>query len=566
MSRAFLGIQIDAVYHTSLVFGGIEYFYGAGVQTSYPGRTHHGAPMETIPLGKTELDLEIVLEYLESLKEVYTAESYDLFMHNCNNFSHDFAMFLLGRGIPDHITSLPQTVLNTPFGQMLKPQLDSAMRGITQAPVAPAAVPASARVSSSTAATRNNHGTRPQKPTTHAVHNVTRLSELNTILEAAKSSCAVIFFTSSTCAPCKICYPAYDSLAAELGDKVTLIKVDLNFSPDIGPRYQIRGTPTFMTFLHDEKVEEWSGADASKLLSNVRLLVQMAHPPHPHLDLRLPELQRSTHAKPVTYAKVPPIDKLISKLGDKGTDAAVLDLKAFVEARFSTEPKANAPIPNLRAVSLFVQSNIEMLPPSDLFALVDLWRLALVDPRVSGYFAEEEVAVSTILALITKVNDLGESCPYSLRIVTIQAACNLFTSNLYPPRLIGDSVLASPLIALLASSLLDETHAPVRVAAASLAFNISQWISKQREAKRSDGLSEGSQVELAASLLEAIGRETNADSLKGLLLALGLLAYTTKQDGEVKDVLAAMDASDGVLAKKTKENSELVYQVAMVVK
>ena len=26
MSRAFLGIQIDAVYHTSLVFGGIEYF------------------------------------------------------------------------------------------------------------------------------------------------------------------------------------------------------------------------------------------------------------------------------------------------------------------------------------------------------------------------------------------------------------------------------------------------------------------------------------------------------------------------------------------------------------
>lgn len=46
-------------------------------------------------------------------------------------------MFLIGAGIPDRITSLPQTVLNTPFGQMLKPQLDKAIRGITQAPSPP---------------------------------------------------------------------------------------------------------------------------------------------------------------------------------------------------------------------------------------------------------------------------------------------------------------------------------------------------------------------------------------------------------------------------------------------
>lgn len=30
LSRQFLGIHIEAVYHTSIVFGGIEYFYGAG--------------------------------------------------------------------------------------------------------------------------------------------------------------------------------------------------------------------------------------------------------------------------------------------------------------------------------------------------------------------------------------------------------------------------------------------------------------------------------------------------------------------------------------------------------
>ena len=74
MSRNFLGTHIDAVYHTSLCFGGIEYFFGAGVQTCYPGSSHHGRPMEVISMGRTQLDMEVILEYLESLKTIYTAE------------------------------------------------------------------------------------------------------------------------------------------------------------------------------------------------------------------------------------------------------------------------------------------------------------------------------------------------------------------------------------------------------------------------------------------------------------------------------------------------------------
>jgi len=66
--------QIDAVYHTSIVLDGIEYYYGSGVQTCRAGTTHHGRPMEVIKLGQTALPMEVILEYLESLKEIYTAE------------------------------------------------------------------------------------------------------------------------------------------------------------------------------------------------------------------------------------------------------------------------------------------------------------------------------------------------------------------------------------------------------------------------------------------------------------------------------------------------------------
>ena len=74
MSMAFIGTQIDAVYHTSLVFSGVEYFFGAGIQTSVPGGTHHGRPMEIVPMGRTELPADIILEYVDSLRSIYTPE------------------------------------------------------------------------------------------------------------------------------------------------------------------------------------------------------------------------------------------------------------------------------------------------------------------------------------------------------------------------------------------------------------------------------------------------------------------------------------------------------------
>jgi len=189
-------------------------------------------------------------------------------------------MFLVGKNIPSHITSLPQTVLNTPFGQMLKPQLDQAMRGITQAPVPPPAIP---RSGIRPATTANGPTTHPPLAATNGastemnggevgkVHNVTQLRDLERLLQSAKRSCAVIFFTSATCPPCKIVYPAYDELAAEAGKKAVLIKIDTSQAYEIGSKYQVRATPTFMSFLRGEKENEWVGANSNELrLVNLR--------------------------------------------------------------------------------------------------------------------------------------------------------------------------------------------------------------------------------------------------------------------------------------------------------
>lgn len=73
-SMPLTGTQIDAIYHTSLILNGVEYYYGQGIQTAVPGSTHHGQPMEKLHLGQTELPLDVIEEYIQSMAEIYTPE------------------------------------------------------------------------------------------------------------------------------------------------------------------------------------------------------------------------------------------------------------------------------------------------------------------------------------------------------------------------------------------------------------------------------------------------------------------------------------------------------------
>lgn len=569
LSRQFLGIQIDAVYHTSIVFGGIEYFYGAGVQTCYPGTTHHGAPEEVIKLGTTSLPMDVILEYLESLKSIYTQEAYDLFAHNCNNFSNDFAMFLVGKGIPDHITSLPQQVLNTPFGQMLRPQIDAAMRTVTQAPVPPQSVPNGA-AAAATNGTPNgatngvtNGATNGMAASQGKVHNVTSLQELDRLLASAKDSCAVIFFTSSTCGPCKVMYPVFDELAEEAGSKGALVKVDINQVYDVAAKYSIRSTPTFITFLKGMKDDQWSGANEPQLRGNVRLLLQQANMGHPHTRLDLPKLLgASTH--PVTYDKVPPLEKLIPKMGEHGRHPVVAMVAAFMTTRRDSGDR-EAPLPSLPDFSSFLKSAVSAIPPENLFAAYDLFRLTLTDPRVSGFFAEDQDA-TTLTRLISHVNELKQ-CPYNLRLVTLQLACNLFTSTLTRTHLLEHESFSELLTHLLSASLLDDEHKNVRIAAASLAFNIAAANHRMRVEAGRDVLAESEQVEITAALLEAVAAETeNKEAILAMITSLGLLVYCADmENSEVVDVCKAMDAKGTVLSKlELCDKDEVVVEVGKV--
>jgi len=125
MGPALIGRPLDGVWHTGVVVYGKEYFFGgSGIEYCNPGGTMLGQPLQVEDLGDTEINEELFQDYLRTQsQDRFRGDRYDLLRHNCNNFSHETAQFLVGKGIPQHILDLPNEIMATPLGQMLAPMI-----------------------------------------------------------------------------------------------------------------------------------------------------------------------------------------------------------------------------------------------------------------------------------------------------------------------------------------------------------------------------------------------------------------------------------------------------------
>jgi hypothetical protein len=144
LSPALLGKQIDGIWHTGVLVYGQEYFYGGGIQKMAPElvvERYGMPPVQIVPLGSTAVPIERFEAFLREISPRFTAATYDLLRNNCNNFSNEFAAFLLGTSIPPHILALPDEVLATPFGAMLRPMLENMQREMSATGAQPFAIP-----------------------------------------------------------------------------------------------------------------------------------------------------------------------------------------------------------------------------------------------------------------------------------------------------------------------------------------------------------------------------------------------------------------------------------------
>lgn len=70
----------------------------------------------------------------------------------------------------------------------------------------------------------------------------------------------LVDFHATWCGPCKMMAPALQAYASEMGEKLQVIKIDVDRNPQVALEYQIQGVPTLILFKQGRPVWRQSGA------------------------------------------------------------------------------------------------------------------------------------------------------------------------------------------------------------------------------------------------------------------------------------------------------------------
>ena len=90
---------------------------------------------------------------------------------------------------------------------------------------------------------------------------VGKVSDANFDAEVLKATGPVVVdFWAEWCGPCRMIAPALEEIASALGEKVKIVKLNVDENPAVASKYGIMSIPTLMIFKNGELASRQVGA------------------------------------------------------------------------------------------------------------------------------------------------------------------------------------------------------------------------------------------------------------------------------------------------------------------
>ena len=95
------------------------------------------------------------------------------------------------------------------------------------------------------------------------------MSKFDTIINSEQP--VLIDFFAAWCGPCKMLGPILKEVKDSLGERISIIKIDVDKNQQIASKYQVRGVPTMILYQRGQQLWRQSGVLTKQEIINVIL-------------------------------------------------------------------------------------------------------------------------------------------------------------------------------------------------------------------------------------------------------------------------------------------------------